>query len=206
MNKRISTSFAIILIVAWAGFFIAILWLNNKSKDDKANKISIGASLVDSSDERIGYDELEQFDRQDPEESALNKDRQAGYIKAVYEKKNKRYLDLDDIEWLTGEEAQKAKLEDGGCEQNEECLIENDYYIRNKDKKLKTLEISPEALIFMQTFNMEKEGIVWNREVEFDLFKNLFLSVSQNRYKDSIPFVVKIDDGTIAKITEQYMP
>jgi len=161
---------------------------------------------VDSSDERIGYDELEQFDRQDPEESALNKDRQAGYIKAVYEKKNKRYLDLDDIEWLTGEEAQKAKLEDGGCEQNEECLIENDYYIRNKDKKLKTLEISPEALIFMQTFNMEKEGIVWNREVEFDLFKNLFLSVSQNRYKDSIPFVVKIDDGTIAKITEQYMP
>jgi len=206
MNKKISTSFATILIVAWAGFFITILWLNNKSKDDKADKISIGASLVDSSDERIGYDELEQFDRQDPEESALNKDRQVGYIKAVYEKKDKRYLDLDDIEWLTGEEAQKAKLEDGGCEQNEECLIENDYYVRNKDKKLKTLEISPEASIFMQTFNMEKEGIVWNREVEFDLFKNLFLSASQNRYKDGIPFVVKIDGETITKITEQYMP
>lgn len=159
-----------------------------------------------SEDGRVSYENLEDSDRQDPEENPFNPDRKIGYIKSVYEKNNKRYLSIDYMEWLAGGEAERAMLEDGQCKKDEECVALNGYYIRNKERQVKTLEISSNAQIFMQTLNMEKEGIVWNREVEFDLFRNLFLSGASNRFKETVPFIIKIDNETVTRITEQYIP
>jgi hypothetical protein len=207
MNRKISTSFVVLAIIVWVGFFLAILWLNGKNRDANEKLAELNNVLLRTSKSgRVDLESLEDSGRQNPDESPLNADRKIGYIKSVYEKNNKRYLTVDYIEWLAGEEAQKAMLEDGQCKKGEECVVFDDYYIRNKDKQIKTLEISLGAQIFMQTLNMEKEGIVWNREVEFDLFKVLFLPGASSRFREVMPFILKIDDGAATKITEQYIP
>ncbi|MEK7150434.1 MAG: hypothetical protein AAB736_02390, partial [Patescibacteria group bacterium] len=68
-----------------------------------------------------------------------------GYIKNIYIKSgtDKNFIDVDLVQWLEGEEGQKAITQDTGC--TEDCLP-NNYYIRNRSDKITTLEISPSAV------------------------------------------------------------
>jgi len=131
-----------------------------------------------------------------------------GYIKKVYVKNGQNYLDIDYIQWFTGTEAEKAMREDGKCPKKGECIVYNDYYIRNQNTLIRSFEVSPSADIRMQTLDSETTGSVdQNKKITFEKLKEVFASGST--YKEHyqfVPFIVEIGNKQIVKITEQYIP
>ncbi|MDI6777730.1 MAG: hypothetical protein QMD77_00905 [Patescibacteria group bacterium] len=136
-----------------------------------------------------------------------NSERQMGYIKKVYEKGGKSYLNIDYIQWLTGDAAEKAMREDGECPKTGECIVLNDYYIRNVNPLIRTFEINPAAKIFMQTYSIGEAGgdISWNQPITYAEFKSIFTTNAKPRLKN-VPYIVEIQNQKIVKITEQYIP
>jgi hypothetical protein len=133
-------------------------------------------------------------------------EKQIGYIKNVYAKSGKNYLVIDYVQWLTGDAAEKSMREDGQCPKAGECIVYDDYYIRNQNPLIRTFEIAPDVKIVMQTYDAEKTGIVMNnREISSNQFKNIFSSKEWSHLKD-VPYIVEISNQQIVKITEQYIP
>ncbi|MCX6763175.1 MAG: hypothetical protein NTZ97_00345 [Candidatus Moranbacteria bacterium] len=134
-------------------------------------------------------------------------DIQLGYIKSVSEKNEKKYLSIDYIQWLAGEEAVAAKRKDGTCPKKGECIVENDYYIQNENSQIRNFEIIPEVEINMQTLHIGEEGgdIQWNENVTFEKFKNIFQEAEAKRFKQT-PFEIELQDNKIIRITERYIP
>jgi hypothetical protein len=136
-------------------------------------------------------------------------EKQIGFVKKVYAKNGKNYLDIDYIQWLSGDAAEKAMREDGECPKTGECIVYDGYYIRNQNPLIRTFEISPDAKIVMQTYSAEQTGIVMNNEeITFDQFKNIFSSGSSESdfHLKDVPYIVEISNQQIVKITEQYIP
>lgn len=128
-----------------------------------------------------------------------------GFIKKVYEKNGKNYLTIDYIQWFMGTEAEKAMREDGECPKVGECLVLDDYYIRNKNLQLRTFEISPDVQIAMQTYNLEKTGNIQSQKISFAQFSQIFNTNAMPHLKN-VPYHVEIGNSKILKITEQYVP
>jgi len=134
-------------------------------------------------------------------------EKQIGYIKNVYEKDGKRYLDIDYVQYLSGEEAIKAMKEDGKCPADiypdpTQC-IPNGYYIRNQNPKIRTFEISKDAEISRTTaFEYSSSGI---KIINYNEFKNLF-AARDSYFKSTIPFHIEILNDVVVKITEQFIP
>lgn len=127
-----------------------------------------------------------------------------GYIKKVYAKGRKNYLDIDYIQWLYGQEAEKAMREEGKCPKTGECIVLNDYYISNQNPLIRTLEIAPEVEIKMQTFNSENEGLVAGRAISLETLKSALNSDKQ--HYQYVPFILELSNQQVTKITEQYIP
>ncbi len=143
----------------------------------------------------------------DPGVLPENTERQIGYIKKFYEKNGKRYLEIDYIQWFTGDAAEKAMREDGECYSDEECIVFNDYYIRNVNPLIRTFEIEPAVEIRMQTYNAGNVAadISWNELITYAELKGIFSSAGYSHLKD-VPYIVEIQNQKIMKITEQYIP
>lgn len=129
-----------------------------------------------------------------------------GYIKTVYESTGKRYLDIDYVQWLTGDEAIKAMREDGKCSPDVypdtgQC-IPNGFYIRNQNPKIRTFEISKDVQISRATaFDYSPSGI---KSINYEEFKSLF--TPKDSYFRNLPFHIEVVNGLVMKITEQYIP
>lgn len=131
-----------------------------------------------------------------------------GYLKKVYQKNGKNYLDIDYVQWLTGAEAEKAMREDGRCPAQGECIVYDDYYIRNQNSLVRSFEVSPDVRIKMQTLDSETTGNVnQNRSVTFAKLESVFApdSAYKTRYQN-VPFIVELSSNKIVKINEQYVP
>jgi len=121
-----------------------------------------------------------------------------GFIKKIYEKNGKNYLVIDYAEFYTGEEADKAAIEDGEIKPGEH--VDGDYYIRNKNPKLRTFEIADDVSCFVCDF--EKEGGVDLKYVELSHLKSL-LAKGELEFR---PFWIERKGNVVVKITEQYIP
>lgn len=132
-------------------------------------------------------------------------EKQIGYIKKVFSKAGKNYLAIDYIQWLNGAEAEKAMREDGKCPKNGECIVLDDYYIRNVNPLVRTFEISPDAEITMQTYDMEETGLIQPQKISLSQFSWIFAPKVNSRLKD-VPYIVEISSNQIMKINEQYVP
>lgn len=136
-----------------------------------------------------------------------NSERQMGYVKKVYVKGGKNYLEIDYIQWLTGDAAEKAMREDGECPKSGECIVLDDYYIRNVNPLIRTFEISPDVEIFMQTYGAGEPGgdISWNQPISFNQFRSIF-DANRKPHLKNVPYIVEIQNQKIIKVTEQYVP
>jgi len=132
-------------------------------------------------------------------------ERQIGYIKKVYTKGGKNYLNIDYIQWLTGTEAQKAMREDGQCPKTGECIVMDDYYIRNVNPLIRTFEIAADAEITMQTYDMETTGQIQPQSLNFNQFSQIWSTNTKPNLKN-VPYIVEISSNQIVKINEQYIP
>jgi hypothetical protein len=152
-----------------------------------------------------------------------------GYIKSVYNENQNFYLDFDYVEWLTGREAIRAGIEDDKqldeidktrlLEKLEEIgdydwknIVENfrkyippsDFYIYNQSDEIKTFEISKDVKILMQTLSHRPDGNYKSNE-EIDLVKFIEILDFFFYYKET-PFHIKLSNGLVTEIIEQYVP
>lgn len=150
-----------------------------------------------------------------------------GYIKIVYDKNGKRYLDIDYVQWLSNKEAIKAAIEDKKCfteEDTPQILNElekfdisagfgkfamctpNGYYIRNQNPKIRTFEISKNTEITMQTYASGQCYVEWNEKIGYEIFKSFWGNNPSCTYLKSMPYDIEAQNGIITKIIEQYIP
>ena len=104
-------------------------------------------------------------------------------------------LTLDVVQFLTGEEAEKAAQEDG-----EEAY---DYYVRNQNTRLRTLTVAPNAAVVVNTLTAEETGSsTKDTAITLGKLKEYFTSgEAQQRL-----FYVTLAGGRVVKINEQYLP
>ncbi|WP_108669125.1 hypothetical protein [Peribacillus acanthi] len=116
------------------------------------------------------------------------------------------YVQVDEIEWYEGEQANLEAEKDGDCyEEDGKCVVPDGYYIRNSDDKLQKLSLASDTTIFMQTYQIDQTyEINWDQEITWEQLLKEW-NHSSERYQH-IPFHLVIKDGEIISIKEQYIP
>jgi len=118
-----------------------------------------------------------------------------GYIKRVYDKNGKRFLDIDYIQWLNSEECAAKKIS-----------APNGYCIENVNTKIRSFEISQNIQIKVDTLSYAADGnFNFGESISSPTFKNLFAVDSNSLLKESLYWVV-VKDSVITSISEQYQP
>lgn len=155
-----------------------------------------------------------------PEDDPINKDlqqilstfkftdskieKQIGYINKAYIQNGQPTVDVDSVEWLTGQEGTKACIEDGQCY---DCPPENDclpngYYIRNRDATIQTLILDPQSQI--EILNLENMS---NEPISFDEFKKFIISKKKvDGFLHNNLFWLTTKENKIIKVLPQYQP
>lgn len=123
--------------------------------------------------------------------------RKFGVIKGIQEGENGRIaIELDEMQWFTGEYAKQAMLEDGECAELSECFTPNGYYIRNADESTITLKSVQNAnFVLLDEFSGSKT-------VDLETFKKEVLS-------ENYPFPFWLEDdgsGIYSEVHVQYYP
>ncbi len=116
-----------------------------------------------------------------------------GYVKSVGGGGGSYTLTIDYAELLTGQAAVDAAHEDGAIPP-EQDYIENDYYISNKNPKLRTFPISPSVQIHL----LESLGSTETKLVSVAQFKA--------QVRPDAPVKIVVDEGSVTRIDEQFFP
>ncbi len=118
----------------------------------------------------------------------------------------------DYVEWLTGEEALAAAREDGAIGQDED--LPGDFYIRNRNPELRTLDLSDDPVIVLQACYPDDGPCLVRQAVDTATFDGLFAD-PENGYElvgwwwygtGHLPYWLTLDNGTVVQISEQYLP
>lgn len=130
---------------------------------------------------------------------------QPAYLKSVYVKNGKNYIDVDYIQmFATIDEQKKAKFEDGECSDIINCEVYNNGYKRNTNPLIRTFEVSPSVLInvygeynqYLNNGNLDSSKSL----ITFSQLKDF--SNKQGNYEQYIVLDVKNDK--VVKIIEPY--
>ena len=135
--------------------------------------------------------------KQEEAESAgdapLEDGRHFGYIEAVHA--DDEEIEFDLAQFLTGDEADVAAQEDGVVGPGEE--IENDYYIRNVNPKLRTLTVDAGVEILLVDMN-SSDVATPSREVTLEELGDEDLEM--------FGFWVTVEDAVVTGIAQQFVP
>lgn len=126
-----------------------------------------------------------------------------GYIKDIREEGGRMSIVLDEIAFLSGEEAENAAIEDGVCsiERREECLP-NNFYIRNRASEREVFSLAPDASIVMQTINTE--GGIHDTPITPREFMRLV--GDRSLHWRALPYSLIVEGGMVTSIHEIYVP
>jgi hypothetical protein len=107
-----------------------------------------------------------------------------------------RTVVVDVVQFFTGAEAAKAASQDG-----QESPPPNDYYIRNTNKRLRTLPVAPAARITVNVLSSDETGDA-TRDLPVDLAK----LASYFPTPISPLFWVTVHNGQVETLQEQFLP
>ena len=125
------------------------------------------------------------------------------YIKKAWQKEDSVFIEADYIQFLTGKAAvEAAKLhheadtiyDDKG--KITDIIVDNDYYILNENKKLRTLAVGKDVTI--ETVSMSNGPV--------SIVKTSLKDFISTHGKDSFPFILKFKNNEVSKIIEVYVP
>lgn len=121
------------------------------------------------------------------------------YIRNIYTKNNKTFIDIDNVEWLSASDntCSTPPEEKTGIPQ----CNPNGFLIQNSIKKINTYEIL--ASINIQTINFNTNPL---STTNMDLKEFTEFFTSQKEYFDSVPFTIQVDNGLVINIQEKYIP
>jgi hypothetical protein len=105
-------------------------------------------------------------------------------------------LVVDIVQFLTGAAAEKAAKEDGQ-------EADNDYYVRNQNKRLRTLRFGADVTIVVNTLTAERTGDATKdtRITKPELKSYFDKGEAQQRL-----FYLTLTGGVVTEIHEQYLP
>jgi len=121
-------------------------------------------------------------------------------------------ITLDYFDLLGGKDAEKAKVADGKCTQqeidsNDGCFPDGTVYFRNVNPKLRTFTLSPEARVFRTTaFDKNPNGTA---EI---LLKEIKMEYANKIYRDGqnlvyLPYKVTLNNkNEVVKLEEIFRP
>ena len=121
-----------------------------------------------------------------------------GYVTAI--NIGGRTVTIDIAELLTGDAAVKAAIEDGVLEPGE-TSIDNDYYVRNKNPKLRTAPVAPTAPVNV----LADPG---SPDLSSGSLQELALSLSKVTSDDGprLPVQIVASGGIVTRIDEVFFP
>jgi hypothetical protein len=128
---------------------------------------------------------------------------QQAFIRGILSNNNSIVLEIDDVEFLDGEEAILKAMEDSKCsrEKIEECVpsLNNGFYIRNVASTTKQYTLSPEADVALLLGGSPERVTSSPQELVAEFNK------SESILKH-VPFAVTTQGNTITTIEQQYLP
>lgn len=177
-------------------FLIALLILgtinftgcSQKSADQKAVKeISTSITATDTKTNNGTTDTMK---------STTSDVIQLGYVKDLFDESGSKYMSIQYVRWLSGEEAIKAIMEDNKCTREEaQSRYTNDYYIQYNDKEVKKVKVSNNA-----TYSIIQTGVETTKS-NFDEVKKALGQTTQG-----ILCYVTIKDNEIIDLEQKYQP
>jgi len=225
MNQEQSTkyNFSLILLVIlitglivgsgvylWQKSYNKKLQTQNQQLQQKIKELQDKVNELQNQIAQLQGQQGTQKNGEEPTDKLGATEKAMGYIKAIYEKDGKRYLDIDYVQYLTGDEAIRAIREDGKCPPDiypdPSYCIPNGYYIRNQNPKIRTFEVSKNVEILMQTYGSGKCHVKENEKVSYGIFKSFWESNPVCVHlKDSL-YNIEVKNGIVTKIAEQFIP
>jgi hypothetical protein len=166
---------------------ISFTGCNQKSAEQKAVKET--STSATATDTKTNNDET------DTAKATTSDGKQLGYVKKLYEESGSKYISIQYVQWLSGEDAIKAIMEDDNCTREEaQSRYTNDYYIRynNEEEKVK---VSNNA-----TYSIIKTGVEAT-ESNFDEVKKELEQTTQGLLCD-----VTIKDNEVIDLKQKYQP
>ena len=152
----------------------------------------------------LNLDEVEEL--RELEEYTTESTNEIGYIRSVYVEKGIKYIEIDYIQWLQGDEALQAMREDGECNGTTECFVPNDYYIRNQDTTTVTLKLSQKTSFTMQTYKiLERGNMTADEKISYTNFASIFADSEESSTKFA-PYHLTIKNDVVTEVLEQYVP
>lgn len=131
----------------------------------------------------------------DTDKATTSDGKQLGYVKKLYEESGSKYISIQYVQWLSGEEAIKAIMEDDKCTREEaQSRYTNDHYIRYNDKEEK-VKVSNDA-----TYSIIVTGVEAT-ESNFDEVKKALEQTTQGFLCD-----VTIKDNEVTALKQRYQP
>lgn len=135
-------------------------------------------------------------DKTDTAKATTSEVKQLGYVKNLYEENGSKYISIQYVQWLSGEEAIKAIMEDDKCTREEaESRYTNDHYIRYNNKEVKKVKVSNNA-----TYSIIKTGVEATKS-NFDEVKKELGQTTQEILCD-----VTIKDNEVTDLEQKYQP
>jgi ABC-type proline/glycine betaine transport system permease subunit len=125
-----------------------------------------------------------------------------GYIDKVWEADGKRYLSIDYIEMLDGEEAREAAVAAGVMEPD--GILPNDYFIVNESSQLREFVVAASAPIQTKTFG----GEVYDEAISWEQFMSSWSDspAAGAEFLYLMPWWIERSGDEIVSISEQYVP
>jgi len=127
-----------------------------------------------------------------------------GLIQSVRENSQNVLVEMDEVEFLSGEEAIEAGIDDTECERENiyDCIpsMNNDFYIRNVETSTEVyiLNDNSEIVLFENPGSPELENVTLKEFLE--------QSQDEDRFITAYPYIYFLDGATIVKLEEQYVP
>ena len=115
---------------------------------------------------------------------------------------NNRAITVDVVQFLTGDAAKKAYSED--LHTNEPP--DDDYYVRNQSKQLRTFPVPTDASIRVNVLGgYDPSEPEKGHQVDWDTFTGYFSGETEGTAK-AAPFWITLVDGKAVDVFEQYVP
>lgn len=125
-----------------------------------------------------------------------------GYIKALFNKQGKNYMEIDYIQYFEGKDAINAIRQDkksSGYDYSTD--IPNGFYFRNNNTKIRSFQLSSDIKIKIRyEFETSATG---EKTVSYKEFKNKY--DSKKLYKE-VPVDIIVKDGVVTQIDQKFIP
>ena len=133
-------------------------------------------------------------------------EKKIGYIYNIAYSNNTYYLEFDDVEFFSGEEANKESLADGNSEESQ-ATIESGYYIRNSNNGLKKYTLTEDCTYELCKYQVDSSNNdIHLVSVDFETLKNYILKYQEFYPTRALLFDINTENNIITKVSMHFTP